>query len=138
MVFSKVRKNGHIIAAFFHIFVHMKRIILTFCLLLAAVPDAIADDGGAWLTLQGNKGWQKTYAFLRLEHRSNENFSNTEAMFLSVGGGYKLTPWLKADLSYEFWDINPNLNFHKAVLAGTGTMVRDGLSLSIKETKTNY
>lgn len=133
MVFSKVRKNGHIIAAFFHIFVHMKRIILTFCLLLAAVPEAIADDGGAWLSLQLNKGWQKTYAFARLEHRSNNNFGSTEALFTSVGAGYKFAPWFKADLSYEYWDIKPQLNFHKAVLCGTGTMVKDGLSVSLRE-----
>lgn len=93
----------------------------------------MADDGGAWLSLQVNKGWQNTYAFARLEHRSNNNFSSREAIFTSVGAGYKFAPWFKADLSYEYWDINPDLNFHKAVLSGAATMTRDALSVSIRE-----
>lgn len=130
LLFCWIAKQWNV---FFSIFEAMKRIILSICILFAAVPAAFADDGGAWLSLQVNKGWQKAYAFARLEHRSNNNFSSTEALFTSVGGGYKFTPWLKADLSYEFWDINPNLNFHKAVLCGTGTMVKDGLSVSLRE-----
>lgn len=111
----------------------MKKILLSICIALASFTSAMADDGGAWLTLQVNKGWQKTYAFARFEHRSNNNFSSKDAIFTAVGGGYKFAPWFKADLSYEFWDINPDLNFHKAVLAGTATMTRDALSVSIKE-----
>lgn len=111
----------------------MKRLILTIATLLTVIPAAFADDGGAWLNVQLNKGWQNTYAFVRLEHRSNNNFGSTEAIFTAIGYGYKFAPWFKADLSYEFWDINPQINFHKAVLTGTGTMVKDGLSVSIRE-----
>ena len=92
-----------------------------------------ADDSGSWLTVQANKSFAKSYAFLRLEHRSNHNFEDTEAMFLATGAGLRLTPWLNTDLSYELWDINPDITFHKAVLAASATMVRDGLSVSIKE-----
>lgn len=110
-----------------------KSAILSIVILLAATSAAFADDGGAWLTLQANKRWQKAYAFLRLEHRSNNRFGNTEAIFTSIGGGYRFTPWLNADLSYEYWYLNPQLTFHKAVLSGTGTLTRDCLSVSIKE-----
>lgn len=111
----------------------MKRLFLSICIVLAAFISAKADDGGAWLSLQANKGWQKAYAFARLEHRSNNGFGSTEAIFTSIGGGYKIASWLKADLSYEYWDINPDLNFHKAVLSGTGSMTKDGLSVSLRE-----
>ena len=111
----------------------MKRTVIVICLLLAVIPAAFADDGGAWITLQANKNWQKPYAFARLEYRSNNRFGSTEAFFISVGGGYKITNWLKADLSYEFWDVNPHINLHKAVLSGTGTLAKDGLSVSLKE-----
>lgn len=111
----------------------MKRILLSICILLFAIPAAIADDGGSWINIQANKNWNKTYAFARLEHRSNNSFGSTEAVFTSIGGGYKLTPWLKADLSYEFWDIKPQLNFHKAVLSAAGTLAKDNLSVSVRE-----
>lgn len=111
----------------------MKRIILLVCLIIAAIPSAVADDGGAWLSVQLNKNWSKPYAFARLEFRSNNKFKSTEAFFTAVGGGYKFAPWFKADLSYEYWRINPQINVHKAVLCGTGTLARDGLSLSIRE-----
>lgn len=111
----------------------MKRLILSIFTMLAVIPAAFADDGGAWINIQLNKGWEKTYAFARLEHRSNNNFGSTEAMFAAVGYGYKFAPWFKADFSYEYWDINPQINFHKAVLTGTGTMARDGLAVSIRE-----
>lgn len=92
-----------------------------------------ADDAGSWINVQINKGWQKSYAFLRLEHRSNQNFGNTEATFLATGAGLKLCPWLKADLSYEHWNINPEITMHKAVLTTTGTLQRDGLAVSVRE-----
>ena len=111
----------------------MKKIVASFCLLLSLILSASADDGGAWLNVQLNKNWQKPYAFARLEFRSNNSFGSTEAVFTSVGGGYKFNDWFKADLSYEYWCINPQFHYHKAVLSGTGTMVRDGLSLSIRE-----
>lgn len=92
-----------------------------------------AGDAGSWVNLQLNKGWQSSYAFLRLEHRSNQQFSNTEATFMAAGAGYKISPWLKADLSYEHWSINPETTLHKAVLTSTGTLQRDGLAVSVRE-----
>lgn len=92
-----------------------------------------ADDHGSWVNLQLNKSWQSTYMFLRAEHRSNHDFGDTEAMFTALGFGYKFAPWFKADLSYEYWDVNPDITMHKAVLTGTGTLARDGLAVSIRE-----
>ncbi len=102
-------------------------------MMLSTGAQAIADDGGAWLTLQVNKSWQKPYAFVRLEHRSNNRFGSTEAIFTSIGGGYRFAPWLNADLSYEYWHISPQVKFHKAVLSCTGTLAGEGLSVSVKE-----
>ena len=92
-----------------------------------------ADDGGYWISLQLNKGWQNTYAFLRAEHRSFNDFSDTEAMFTALGFGYKFAPWFKADVSYEYWDINPDIKIQKGVLTGNATLARDGLAVSIRE-----
>lgn len=94
---------------------------------------AKADDAGAWLTLQANKGWQKSYAFARLEHRSCETFNATDAWFTSVGGGYKFTPWFKGDVSYEFWNVGQGTKIHKAVFCGNATLAREGLAVSLKE-----
>lgn len=111
----------------------MKKTIVSLIFLFAAITSAIADEGGSWSTVQFNKGWQKSYAFLRLEHRSNNNFQHTEAMFAAAGAGLKFAPWLNADLSYEYWSINPDIKFHKAVLSGTGTLKENNLAVSIKE-----
>ena len=92
-----------------------------------------ANDSGAWLNLQVNKGWEKAYAMARFEHRSNNNFGSTECMFVMAGGGYKFTPWLKADLSYEHWKINPDITQNKLVLSTIGTLSRSGLSAQIRE-----
>lgn len=111
----------------------MKRSFLIVCLFLVFIPSAFADGGSLWLSLQANKSWQKTYAFARLERRSTNDFGKKDAVFTSIGGGYRFSKWFNADLSYEYWDINPDLNFHKAVLSGTGTLSRDGLSVSLRE-----
>lgn len=109
-----------------------KTVAVIFFMACACV-ESRADDGGSWISLQANKSWQKSYGFLRLEHRSFNSFSDTEAKFLATGLGLKLTPWLKADLSYEYWDINNSVTMHKAVLSGTGTLSRGGLSVSVRE-----
>lgn len=102
-------------------------------LLLCFPVSLSADDHGAWLSVQANKSFDRTYAFLRLEHRSNHDFSDMEARFLSAGAGLRLAPWLSTDLSYELWDINPGITVHKAVLANTASIARDGLSVSVRE-----
>ncbi|MDO5442576.1 MAG: DUF2490 domain-containing protein [Bacteroidia bacterium] len=101
--------------------------------LFIAPTSLRADDAGSWISLQLNKGWQSSYAFLRLEHRSNQKFGSTEATFLATGAGYKFCPWLKTDLSYEYWNVNPEITMHKAVLTTTGTLQRDGLAVSVRE-----
>lgn len=114
----------------------MKRTIKKiFCLLAFSVVTftALADDGGAWLSVQVNKGWKSAYAFARFEHRSYENFSKTEAFFAAAGGGYKFTPWLNADVSYEYWNVYQTITLHKAVLCGNATLVREGLAVSVRE-----
>lgn len=113
----------------------MKSFIVAAALALSVFTPFVsrADDGGAWLTLQANKGWKDCYAFGRLEYRAKNHFKSTDAWFLAAGGGYKFTPWLKGDLSYEYWDVNLGTSIHKAVLSATATMTRENLSVSIKE-----
>lgn len=92
-----------------------------------------ADDGGSWVNIQFNKSWKSTYAFLRAEHRSFNDFSETEAMFTALGFGYKATPWLKTDISYEYWNVTPDITLHKAVFSANAAMTRDGLGVSVRE-----
>lgn len=110
-------------------------------ILLAAVSctslSAQDSDAGSWLSLQATKRWEKAYSMVRAEHRSNNSFRNTECWFLMAGGGYRILPWLSTDLSYEFWQIYPSgsdvMTYHKIVLAATGTLRRDGLSVALRE-----
>lgn len=108
-------------------------LMLVLALSSASVTPCHADDSGAWLSVQINKGWDKAYAFGRAEYRSFHQFGDTEARFLVAGGGLKMTPWLKADVSYEYWSVSPDINIHKLVLCGTGTLAREGLSVALRE-----
>lgn len=111
-----------------------RAVMLLALLSLTLVSTTVrADDAGSWVSVQLNKGWEHSYAFGRAEHRSNNQFSSTEAMFLVAGGGYKIKPWLKADASYEYWRIGNTSDVHKLVLCGTGTLARDGLAVSLRE-----
>ncbi|MCQ2181479.1 MAG: DUF2490 domain-containing protein [Bacteroidales bacterium] len=92
-----------------------------------------AADTGSWLSVQLSKKWDGPYAFCRMEHRSFHNFSDTEAWFVAAGGGYGLTQWLNADLSYEYWKVNSAISVHKAVLAVNATLARGGLSATLRE-----
>lgn len=92
-------------------------------------------DFGTWSSIQINRNWAKPYAFLRGEHRSFRNASATEAWFVAAGGGYKFAPWLKADLSYEFWKlpVSGNPSVHKGVLAVNATLRRENLAFVFRE-----
>lgn len=110
---------------------------ITALLLLCACPSRaqVQNDFGIWASAQVNKVWDKPYAFVRAEHRSCENVSATEAWFVAAGGGYNFTKWLKADLSYEFWQVplSANPTYHKAVLAVTGTLRSGSLAFMLRE-----
>lgn len=100
---------------------------------LSASAQAVSDQAGAWLSVQLNKGWNGAYAFARFEHRSVNCFQDPEAWFGLAGAGYKFTPWLKADLSYEYWNIYPETVNHKIVLCTTGTHASGPLSVALRE-----
>ncbi len=99
----------------------------------ASAQEAVKDDAGAWINIQVNGAFGKAYTFARLEHRSNETFSNTECWFAVAGGGYSLTKWLKADANYEFWHLGEGNIRHKAVVSTTGSINRSGLSAQVRE-----
>lgn len=71
----------------------------------------------------------------RAEHRSYDNMGATECYFGMAGAGYKFTPWLKGDLSYEYWQIPVSSlpTTHKGVACLTATLKRDALSVSLRE-----
>lgn len=111
-----------------------------FFLLLLLLPGICASaqnetDFGTWSSIQATKNISGCYAFFRGEHRSCQNVTDTEAWFISAGGGYKFAPWINADLSYEFWKLpsSGNPTIHKGVLSITGTLRRDNLAVMLRE-----
>ena len=115
----------------------MKRILSITALLAIAccLRAQSSSDLGTWTSLQMVKGWEHTYATARLEHRSYDHISATEAYFGSVGAGYKFAPWLKADINYEFWQIpvSSSPTVHKGVLSVAATLKRETLAVSLRE-----
>jgi len=93
-------------------------------------------DWGSWSAIQGTKVFDRSYVMLRGELRTMNNFSTTECWFVSAGGGYSITKWLKGELSYEFWKLPPlegNPTVHKGVLAFTGILAKDNLAVLLRE-----
>lgn len=92
-------------------------------------------DLGSWLTIQFNKSLgNKGYAVARFEHRSVNSMRSTECFFAVAGAGVAFVPWLRTDLSYEYWRVYPAaMNIHRIVLAANGTLKREGLAVSLRE-----
>ena len=116
----------------------MKRIFLFIAILCAACTALRAQsesDLGLWSSIHVNKGWSDAYAFARVEHRSYEQMSATDCWFALAGVGYKLTDWLKADLSCEHWELpsSGDASFHKAVACVNGTLKSGALAVSVRE-----
>ena len=111
--------------------------VSAFLLLSAAWTPALAseegDDAGSWASVQINKSLGKAYAVARFEHRSFQSFSATEAWFTVAGAGYKLAPWLKSDLTYEYWHVSPDISIHKAVLCANASASEGPLSVALRE-----
>lgn len=89
-------------------------------------------DFGSWVSVQATKSLGKGFVAVRAEHRSFEKMSATECWFLMADGGYKITPWLTADVSYEFWQI-AGKPYHKAIGCVTGTLRQGNLSAALRE-----
>lgn len=115
----------------------MKKMILVLAALTAFGWAATAqkDDFGTWSSIQVLKGWDRVYSMARLEHRSYRNVGATECWFAMAGAGYRITDWLKGDLSYEYWSIPSagNLTTQKVVATLTGTLKREALAVSVRE-----
>lgn len=114
-----------------------KKLLLAIISLIAisfnSPAQTVSNDAGAWLNFQLNKSWNKAYAVLRLEHRSYNSFSSTQAMFLVAGGGYKFLPWLGTDLAYEHWEVPQGSRMNKMVFTATGNLRREQLSAQVRE-----
>lgn len=92
----------------------------------------IPADLGLWSSAQVTKSFGKAFVAARAEHRSFEKMSATECWFLMASGGYRFTPWLTSDLSYEFWEIGGK-PYHKAIVCATGTIKQGNLSAALRE-----
>lgn len=99
-----------------------------------ASAQQVTDDLGTWCAFQFVKAWEKPMVTARIEHRSCDMVSATEAWFVMAGAGYSFTKWLTLDGGYEFWRIpSADCTLHKAVLGLTGTLRREGLSVALRE-----
>lgn len=117
-----------------------KKFLATLCTaasiaLCGTLKAQTINDFGTWVSIHATKSWGKPFITARLEHRSFKSVSATECYFGMIGGGYALTPWLKADAGYEFWKIPSagDATFHKATLGATGTLKKESLAVSIRE-----
>ena len=117
----------------------MKKIFVTIlsalALFAAQAPAQTSSDFGTWSSIQIVKSFGAPYAMARIEHRSYDDVGSTECWFAMTGGGYNFNKWLKADLSYEYWQIPAagDMVQHKAVLCFTETLKRDGLAIALRE-----
>lgn len=105
---------------------------------MAQTSSESTSDIGSWLTLQLNKKiGEKGYAVARFEHRTENSMSSTQAFFAVAGAGVAFVPWLRTDISYEYWKIYPQpkngFNCHRVVLSANGTLRREGLAVSLRE-----
>lgn len=90
------------------------------------------DQWGSWSSLQIGKSWERFYTSLRYEYRSNENWKGIDCYFIRPTVGYKFTSWLKCDLSYDYYHKR-GCDQNRILLSVTGTLKRDGLSVSLRE-----
>ena len=117
----------------------MKKIFVTIlsalALFAAQASAQTSSDFGTWSSIQIVKSFGAPYAMARIEHRSYDDVGSTECWFAMAGGGYNFNKWLKADLSYEYWQIPAagDMVQHKAVLCFTETLKRDGLAIALRE-----
>ena len=109
-------------------------VLVSFCMLPALAFSQENSDFGSWEYIQLIKSFSpKYYGLLRIEDRTKNNLHDTEVDFGVIGAGMAFTPWLKSDLSYEFWSIKPGMKTDKIVLTAQATMSRDGLVNFIRQ-----
>lgn len=117
------------------IFNKVSAAVAAFLLFAGSAFSQTSTDLGNWTSLQLVKPFGDSYAMARLEHRSFENIGATECYFAMAGAGYNFTKWLKADLSYEYWQIPSagDVTTQKGVACVTATLKREALAVSARE-----
>ena len=112
----------------------IKKLILALALLTGTCLGASAQNNlaGMWASAHVNKVWNEHwYNSARFEYRMAAE--ETECWFLMVGGGYSYKKFFRAELDYEFWQVEPSTTFHKGVLALTGSYRIDNWSFALRE-----
>lgn len=104
-------------------------------ILLLAVLPARADDFGSWHFIQATKslGSSGFYLGARAEYRDCNHFSATERWFLRPIVGYRIAPWLKGEVMYDFMRKPGDVQIHQALAGLTATLRQGPLAVSLRE-----
>lgn len=90
------------------------------------------DDFGTWTDFQATKSWKRAYVSFRAEYRSNQNVQSLDCWFLRPTVGIKITPWLKFDVGYDFFN-KPSTVQHRILPSLTATLKEGNLTVSLRE-----
>lgn len=90
------------------------------------------DDFGTWTDFQATKSWNRIYASFRAEYDSKDNAKSLDIWFLRPTVGIKITPWLKFDVGYDFYN-KPSEIQHRLLPSLSATLKEGKLTVSVRE-----
>lgn len=94
---------------------------------------AFANDAGSWITAKLNiNASKKIYLTTHLEHRTNNNFKDTDCYFARQTVGYKWLSWLKTDMAYEIKKDTKTVH-NRGLFSATATLKQGAMSFSLRE-----
>ena len=111
----------------------MKKILIPALLTLfsALATGAQESDFGLWGSLQVEKKWDNGwYANTRLEYRQRDG--GLDLWFLRPTVGYKVAPWLSADLGFDRFENASSVQY-RALLSATFTLKQGPLTASLRQ-----
>ena len=107
---------------------HIKHTKILLALLLLSCTSVTAQDTFCLRNkIKITKGWDKVYAALQLEHRTQD------CWFVRPIVGYRFNPWLKGDVAYEFRQKYSHDLKQRGLVSLTGTLKSGRLSISVQE-----
>lgn len=99
--------------------------------LLPALALAAATYGqglfSSWNDIQFSKSWTDAYASLRVENRTSD------CWFVRPMVGYRLAPWLRGDVAYDYLRTDSDVDHHRALFSLTATARHGLLTASVRE-----
>lgn len=117
----------------------MRKFILFFVLGVFVSNQVIAQETeenntfGGWefLEITYNLKNSPFFASVYFEH-DNYQYKSLECWYLRTMFGYKITPWLKADVAYDYMQ-EPGFITYRAVFDLQGTLKQGNLKVSLRE-----